>query len=286
MELDLRDEEVAHHQIVSRIESPSFDVLVVRNVPANSATGPFLRSLATARGWAYKRLDTGVAPFVRLEGRWDQFFRQRRSKKSRHNLNRSGRRLAEMGGHIVHYSTAGELNLGLDAAFSIAEAEPRGMGTRWSIDDPAARSFYRAVATRFAEQEEFDLAILEIGGVPSAFAWSIKRGTTWYYHHARAVASSNYAFLSPGSALLVHLLQLALEKGFKTFDFMLGDEAYKRAWATDQQVLHTYFVTRRSMRSLSAWQTERAMASARLLVRGTPILRRATGSLLRTTRRR
>jgi hypothetical protein len=78
-------------------------------------------------------------------------------------------------------------------------------------------------------------------------------GATYFYQSGFDPAHSK---LSPGSVLIAHAIRQAIERGHSTFDFLRGDEAYKRRW-----------------------KPTRALASGGLLLPITPI-GRAQASLL------
>ena len=56
--------------------------------------------------------------------------------------------------------------------------------------------------------------------------WLLDR-TTYYY---QAGFDPNNGSISPGTFLVAHTIRKAIEEGSKHFDFMRGDEPYKRRW--------------------------------------------------------
>jgi len=61
-----------------------------------------------------------------------------------------------------------------------------------------------------------------------------------YYHLLASYDDGELSRFGPGSAHLHDLLHLAIERGFKVFDFTIGDERYKRDWSDTEIELYDH----------------------------------------------
>ena len=103
-------------------------------------------------------------------------------------------------------------------------------------------------------------------------------------------AMGEFEASSPGTIQLQELMKLFLERGFKTFDFNIGDEPYKREWCDTETKFYDYVspVTAAGWTVATAMQVTRA--AKRFIKRNPsiwPIIRKARsvlGSLRRAPR--
>jgi CelD/BcsL family acetyltransferase involved in cellulose biosynthesis len=70
--------------------------------------------------------------------------------------------------------------------------------------------------------------MLVADGKPVGCVYAMKFGSTCYFYQAGMDPSASS--LSPGTILVAKLIERAIEEGCTTFDFMRGDEPYKRRW--------------------------------------------------------
>ena len=90
------------------------------------------------------------------------------------------------------------------------------------------------------------LSRLDVGDTWAAVNLGLTFGDC-YYHVLASYDDGEVSRFGPGAAHLRELLQYALRRGCKRFDFTIGDEPYKRDWCeTEQQLFdHSAAVTLR-----------------------------------------
>jgi CelD/BcsL family acetyltransferase involved in cellulose biosynthesis len=78
------------------------------------------------------------------------------------------------------------------------------------------------------------LTTLDLDGAPAA-AWYgfAHRDTVYFYQSGR---DPRWEDKSVGVALMVKMIRRAIEGGYRRFDFLRGDEGYKRAWTATEVV--------------------------------------------------
>ncbi len=210
---------------------PSWGLLDLPRLPAESPATSWLVEAARAHGMAVRLLPDYACPEIRLQGDWSAYL-QVRGQHFRHWL-RSKRRKLERQGTVqyLHLNDPVAVERALECAAGLHAARWQGRynSSLFSGSQPGQR-FYRRAVTALARRGWTDLAFLELNGEAIAFALGFQSGGCYaYYTPAHAPAFDK---LSPGGLLLAHLVERAYELGLEEFDFMLGDEEYKVSWAT------------------------------------------------------
>jgi CelD/BcsL family acetyltransferase involved in cellulose biosynthesis len=274
MDLSYDSSREAEELIVRLVSDARWDALVLRNLVESSPTFGIASKCAAKGRWLHHRVPIDIAPYLEISGTWRDFYTERRSRKARHNLERAARRLDGMGGLDFYHPR--ELNAIMDAlehAFSLCNAHPRGIVSEATFSSSIGRRFFRELSERLTARGALDLALLRVGEEPLAFAYGLLQGDIYYYYQARGIVNGPAARFSPGSVLLVHLLQQAFDRGYGRFDFMLGAEPYKDNWASSHETVSTVILASRGPRSRLAWVGAVLTREFRQRARRSPALR-------------
>lgn len=92
-------------------------------------------------------------------------------------------------------------------------------------------AFQRRWVAQAARNGWLRLSVLKLDGSPIGAIYAMALGKTTYYYQAGFDPS--HGSVSPGTLLVAHTIQQAIEEGAAHFDFMRGDEPYKRRWKPD-----------------------------------------------------
>jgi CelD/BcsL family acetyltransferase involved in cellulose biosynthesis len=213
------------------------------------------------------------APYVSIRDPWDTYYRRKR-KKFRYNLRRAEQKLGEIGAvDFLHTTRPEEIERRIDWAFGLYAKSPhcRAKSSLWMTTK--GRELLRQVALRFAARGWMDLTFLLVGGVPVAFCYGFRTETDYYFYATAFDPDPRYRPYSPGTLLVKHVLQRSFDLGVERFDFMLGDEPYKRVWATDLERVSTHVVAKRTARSRAGLLVYSGLLRSRDLVRRSPRVR-------------
>lgn len=106
----------------------------------------------------------------------------------------------------------------------------------WKKPEPYPE-FIRGLARTAAAEGWLRLGILAIDGQPAAaHLWLVRDGTAHIYKLAYDQQLARY---SPGSLLTWHMMRHVVEHdGVRRFDYLTGDDAYKRDWMRSARPLH------------------------------------------------
>jgi CelD/BcsL family acetyltransferase involved in cellulose biosynthesis len=175
-----------------------------------------------------------VCPVITLPESFEAHLAQM-DKKQRHELRRKLRRAetATMDWYIVddsHELTAEtELFLQLMASANPDKAK--------FLQNPAHVAFFQRIVPMFYTLGWLQLAILRVEDVPAAAYLN------FVYNHEVGVYNSGLnlevgAAFSPGIVLLAYLIESAIQRGYRRFDFLRGDEEYKYRIGGRDEILY------------------------------------------------
>jgi CelD/BcsL family acetyltransferase involved in cellulose biosynthesis len=207
---------------------PSFAGFRFFHVPASSSTARVLQTAAEILGFAWVEEGSQIAPELEFESYPDAA-----EKKRLVYYENYFRRRASL--EVLHLQDAGEIYPHLDAFFA-QHIE------RWSITEhpslflnPRERLFYQTLTQCGGSAGWLRFTRVACDGMPIAFHFGFSyQGRFLMYKPTFAL---EMARRSPGQVLLRQLLLAAIAERVPVFDFGLGDEGYKRRFATQVSVV-------------------------------------------------
>jgi CelD/BcsL family acetyltransferase involved in cellulose biosynthesis len=204
-------------------------------VPDRSRTGGLLQKAAERLGWNCYLEDDQPSPIIDLRGKPEAALRctqQATMLRRERQLQREGRL------EITHFRDASEILPQLDEFFRQHIARWANTPTPSKFGDPAICESFRQRTVEAGAAGSLRFSRLSWNGRAIAF----HRGTSFkgHYKYGRTTFDPDLAQYSPGTVLLRHVLLSAIEENAHTFDFGLGDEAYKYRYATDEVRLQTW----------------------------------------------
>jgi CelD/BcsL family acetyltransferase involved in cellulose biosynthesis len=231
----------------------------------------------TVGGQENPMLSIGVTPHpsgayaTPLAESWDAFYAAKRSASTRRRDRTKRNRLADFG---EVRTTTPETADGLSQALSVLmqqKARSLGrMGVTNFFDRPGHADFYQALAANPGNKHLVHVSQLEVGQHIAAVNVALMfRGT--YYHIMSSYTDSDMARFGPGAIHLHDVLRKAIERGFKTFDFTVGDEPYKRDWCESGKTLHDHRGAAR-LRGVVIVASMTAMQALKRHIKQTPTL--------------
>ena len=233
---DISDPEVLDAILIeARSQVGDFIGFVFHHVPETSATGRLLQQASGRLG--LKIFDEGsqLSPALEISTHKESAV----AAANKEGLIRDERFFSREGSFRVEHLNDGERILPHLDAFFAQHVE------RWAVTpspslfrDEAQKRFYRRLTAAAAKTGWLRFTRLEWQGRTIAFHFGFNHhGTFLYYKPAFAL---DLARRSPGSVLLRQLLLAALAEGAHTFDFGLGDEAFKSRFATRVDVVRNW----------------------------------------------
>ena len=182
-----------------------------------------------------------------LGGNWETFYTAKRSSATRRRDRTKLKRLGEIGEvRFIDPKGKDEIARTLETLVVQKEKSFARMGVPNMFARPGHAAFFRDIAAGESTRGLVHLSRLDVGDTWAAVNLGLTFGDC-YYHVLASYDDGEVSRFGPGAAHLRELLQYAIKRGCKRFDFTIGDEPYKRDWCeTEQQLFdHSAAVTLR-----------------------------------------
>lgn len=204
-------------------------------VPDTSHTGQSLRQAATRLGLDCFLEDDQPSPIIDIRGKPEAALACTRKKTT---LRRENYLRREGALEVHHFRSECDVQPQLEEFFEQHVSRWAETPSPSRFCNPRQRELFRESAREFAGAGWLRFSRLDWNGRPIAFHW----GTCYEgcYTYSIPTIAVDLARYSPGAVMLRHLLLAAIDEGAHTFDFGLGDEAYKYRYATDVVHLQTW----------------------------------------------
>lgn len=217
-------------------ESKGFDLLDLHQI---RETQPLARS-APGVG-----VDQATCLLLDLPPTYDAYLATL-GKSLRYDVRRLDKTLFKEGKATVQQVREDEIGLGMDVLFEQHKMRWRKRGLPGAFLGRGIR-FHKEWAHHAVRQGWLWLSILRLEGRPIGAIYAMTAQSTCFYYQAGF--DPTQGSISPGTLLVASTLRRAIEEGKAHFDFMRGDEPYKRRWKPQHALTNRRFVyARKSLR--------------------------------------
>jgi CelD/BcsL family acetyltransferase involved in cellulose biosynthesis len=187
-------------------------------------------------------LNPSHAHLAQLSGSWDEFYRAKRSSETRRRDRTKLKRLSEFGDvRMVTPDQLDDIARTLQVLVEQKTKQFARMGVANIFARPGCLEFFFDLATNPRTRSLVHVSRLEVGPIWAA----VNLGLTdrdCYYHVLASYGESEVSRFGPGAAHLRDLMSRAIERGFRKFDFTIGDERYKSEWADTTLNLYDHVI--------------------------------------------
>jgi CelD/BcsL family acetyltransferase involved in cellulose biosynthesis len=181
-------------------------------------------------GYSHEQVD--VAPAIMLPGSFEEYLSSL-SGHDRHELRRKRRRLGELGEWRVRRAHEVGWESDLQAFFEFHRQAP---GEKAAFFTPERERFFRRLAADLFLLGVARLDVLDLDGTPVACTFSYDFRDTFALYNSSFRA--DLARHAPGMVLVGSLIEQAVEEGKRVFDFLRGDEPYKRRFGPEPRPVY------------------------------------------------
>jgi CelD/BcsL family acetyltransferase involved in cellulose biosynthesis len=148
-------------------------------------------------------------------------------KSLRYDVRRLEKSLFNEGKAVVEQVTEDQIGEGLDILFEQHKLRWRKRGLPGAFIG-RAQKFHHAWGRLAIREGWLWLSILKLEGEPIGAIYAMRMGQTCYFYQAGFDPSKGS--ISPGTLLVASTIRRAIEEELDYFDFLRGDEPYKRRW--------------------------------------------------------
>ena len=237
-------EDAAHTALLDWLASdncPQWDMIGLCNLPESSLTHRRLPEQAAIRGWQAVTTLEDVCPLIQLPGSFETYLQEILSKKQRHEVRRKLRRIEEEAA-VRWYAVDGSADLARQTDAFI-HLHRLSKDEKESFMTPEMEAFFREAIRVMHQAGWLYLAFIEINGAKAAAMLGfIYDGRLLVYNSGYDPAS--YAELSPGIVLTARIIEDAIQRGLRVFDFLQGNEIYKYRFGAQDTAVYSTVVRR------------------------------------------
>lgn len=204
--------------------------LVLGELHRDSPTLERVRFWARHRGWPVQEREPQTVPYLDLPTSFEAFL-ETLSANMRYHVRRRRRGVEKTPGATLRVlGRAGELDAALTDLFELHQRRWQRDGRPGNLHDAQKREFLRQFCRVAADHDWVRAVSMDLDGVRQAvllaFHW---RGTASFYQMGW---DPDTRIDSPGVVLLAASIEQAIREGLTRYDFLRGDEPYKRKWTS------------------------------------------------------
>jgi CelD/BcsL family acetyltransferase involved in cellulose biosynthesis len=193
----------------------------------NVRAGSQMLALFTGNGYRPERFKADNSYYIELPQTWDAMSERLKSRK-RNELSRASRLIERDFALEISDLRGDKLQEGLESLFTLHTAFWRQRGLPGMLGSERKRKFYRVLAKRLVERDQFRLYGMRLNGELQAVDMCfVFKNRMYGYLCGRNPDLVEYGI---GKALVAHVIKDAIDLGLSEFDFLRGDEQYKRWW--------------------------------------------------------
>jgi len=207
--------------------APDWDCFEFEEVPTDSETAGVLRTLPK-KSFNFEEEISALCPYIILPSRFEDYF-EGLGSNWRRNMRRWGKKLNQ--DFKVEFKICDSVETiedTLKAFFSLHQKRWRSKGQPGAFTDKAFCDFHHDVAKYFAEKGWLTLCFLTLDDEPVSTVYAFKYAQKMFNYLSGF--DPQYSEYRVGHLVFLYLIKHSMNNGIKEFDFMRGDESYKRLW--------------------------------------------------------
>jgi len=223
------------------LEDLPWQVLILSNLAPDAAAARRLCEAIAGHGYAVRRRTLWRCPYLDLCGDWDRYLASLTPTR-RQTLRRKERNLHRDHAVTITDYDGDRVDEGLGRLVALHEQRWNGRAGGGAFRDPGVRRLHRRFAAELAERGHLWLTTLDLDGEPAAAWYGFTCGDTVYFYQSGR--DPTWERESVGTILMGAMIRRAMERGYRRFDFLRGEDAYKGQWTEGRRMTEEITVFR------------------------------------------
>ena len=214
-----------------RASADRWDILQLNGVDAADPAMNLLVAQLQRRGLSAVPRAKDRTWRIELPATWDEYL-ERLSKSHRKQLRQRERRVFESGRARLHTVDRPErVEHGWSILTGLHQRRLESLGLAGCFASPVYKAFHRSATADLFAAELLRLHWIELDGRPIAAEFHLQgRDAIYAYQGGVEPTALDH---EPGRLATMATVRLAIEQGFRAFDFCRGDEPYKAHWRAE-----------------------------------------------------
>ncbi|MEM1269126.1 MAG: GNAT family N-acetyltransferase [Bacteroidota bacterium] len=229
--------------------TPDWDLFHCTRFVRGRSSGQALTAALAQSRYRYDERPFDVAPYVAIEGAFDEYLSRHVRKKLVKDSERQLRRIERDVGPITYEraKTAADIDRWMPTLARLHRVRREDDKGDYSMfSDDMTRTFYTRVAHEMLAEGVLDFTALLVDGEVAALHFGFATPERFYY--TLPVFDLAYGKYSIGRLLMLELMRRSFEAGRAVFDFGYGDEAYKYEFTETKDTLDELVVGNDTLR--------------------------------------
>jgi CelD/BcsL family acetyltransferase involved in cellulose biosynthesis len=187
-------------------------------------------------------------PILQLDGTMDEYLGSQFKKKKRYNLKRQVRQLLDDQDCSIERTTdPSRLDAAVADMLLLHDKRTAAKNIASSIENTTIREFFAQVSRRFMAADILELWFVRKDGKAISALYGFRMSDRLYYYQSGV--DPDWERWSAGTVLLMKVIEYAFSEKLAVFDFLKGDEEYKKTWLTGVQTEYRLRMYRSDIKS-------------------------------------
>jgi len=227
------------------LESQNWDAIDLHQLPHDSVASDLVRSGVPGK-FVYEFVPQDASYILKLPDSWEELLAGL-SKKFRWNVQYYQRRLAR--DHEVSFRLSDKHSIEKDMALFFRLHQKRFLSKKkpGAYLSPKFRKFHTDLAETLCSRGWLRLYTMEIDGKGVASLYGFQFNDSFYYYLGGF--DPDWGSMSVSTVLIARAMEDSIEQGLKRFDFLRGQEPYKKKWLAREYFNQRLIISRPGKRS-------------------------------------
>lgn len=187
---------------------------------------------------------SSVAPFISLSDNFGEYIKKFNSKQ-RYNIKSRQTKLYEQFGVKYIACNPSQIFEGLKTLFHLHELRAKRKDIMSTFKGPHLFNFHYALSQRISKHDWIWLRFLKTKEEIISVAYGIQYGKHLFYYQIGL--NPEWERYGPGAVLIYEVIQEAFSRNYKEFDFLRGNEEYKKTWTQNHRALFDMKIYNRTL---------------------------------------
>ena len=218
--------------VAAAVDSLPWQVLILSNLAEEATNAAQLCAALVGRGRAARRRPLWSCPQLELPPSWDAYLATL-SRNRRQILRRKERSLRRDHAATLTDYAEDRLDEGWGHLMTLHERRWKDAGGG-AFRHPRSERLQLHFAREMAKRKRVWLTTLDVDGQPAAAWYGFTSGDTVYFYQGGR--DPRWERESVGHVLMGMMIRRAIQRGYRAFNFLRGDDRYKRHWTSARQM--------------------------------------------------